>query len=199
MRAGLVSAMLKALVVAALVLRVGLFVADFRVPTRAIDLRTHDITSPSAGLYTVPIDVPHAWWWRASGDSNEAPATSTLVLYEGSHLFCGLFHPDPIDTSDDPLAEGAITRERDPYAANQAIPCLLCGRNRARMESLFPRLRVIARQRLALFTYPLSGGFRPWTLVPARLVPVALRIEDWLLPVLGPLMAFRMLGVIEKR
>ncbi len=116
-----------------------------------------------------------------------------------SHLFYGLFHPEPIDTSDDPLAEGEITRERDPYAANQAIPCLLFGRNRARMESLFPRLRVIARQRLALFTYPLSGGFRPWTLVPARLVPAALRIEDWLLPVLGPLMAFRMLGVIEKR
>lgn len=58
-RAGLVSAILKALVVAALMLRVGLLVADLRAPTRAIDLRTQDITSPSAGLYTVPIEI-----WR---------------------------------------------------------------------------------------------------------------------------------------
>lgn len=139
MRTGLVGAMLKALVVAALVLRVGLLVVDFRAPTRAIDLHTHNITSPSAGPYTVPIDVAPAWWY-APGDSSEAPATSTLLLYEGSHLVYKPFHPEPIDTSDDPLADGEITRKRDSYAANLAIPRLLFGRNRARMESIFPRL-----------------------------------------------------------
>ncbi len=95
-RAGLVSAMLKALVVVALALRVGLLVADFRAPTRAIDLRTQGVTSPSAGLYAVPIDVPHTWWWHAPGDSNEAPAASTLVLYEGTRALGPAHEPHAV-------------------------------------------------------------------------------------------------------
>lgn len=116
-----------------------------------------------------------------------------------SGLFYRLFHPEPVDMGEDPLADGARTRSRNPYDANQAIPCRLFGRDRAKVEALFPRLRIVARHRLALFTYPLSGGFRPWSLVPASCVPLALRLEDLLLPVLGPLMAFRLLGVIEKQ
>jgi hypothetical protein len=47
--------------------------------------------------------------------------------------------------------------------------------------------------------YPLTGGFRPWSLIPAALVRPALRIESALAPVLGPLCAFRMLVVMERR
>jgi len=116
-----------------------------------------------------------------------------------SYIFYRAFHPEPVDRRIDPLADGELTPERDPYAANQAIPSLLFRRDRARMEAQYSRLKVLECQRLALFTYPLSGGFRPWTLIPAAWVPRALRIEDRLLPTLGALMAFRMLGVIEKR
>ena len=116
-----------------------------------------------------------------------------------SKVFYKLFHPEPIDMSVDPLAEGKLTRARDPYEANQAIPRLLFGPFRNRLEHLFPNLRVTVNQRLGLFAYPLSGGFRSWSLVPASIVPGVLALERLLLPVLGPLMAFRMLGVIEKR
>lgn len=116
-----------------------------------------------------------------------------------SALFYHLFHPEPVDMDEDPLADGKLSRSRSPYDANQAFPCRLFGRDRARLESLFPRLAIVTRQRLALFTYPLSGGFRRWSLMPAALVPLALKIEGWLLPALGVWMAFRLLGVIEKR
>lgn len=116
-----------------------------------------------------------------------------------SRVFYRLFHPEPFDMRADPLTEGELTRDRDPYAANQAIPRLLFGPFRARLEQSFPRLRVTVCQRLGLFAYPLSGGFRPWSLVPAACVPALLALESVLLPLLGPLMAFRMFGVIEKR
>jgi SAM-dependent methyltransferase len=116
-----------------------------------------------------------------------------------SRMIYTLFHPEPIDLRVDPLATRDITRTRDPYAANQAIPSLLFGRDRARVHSLFPELQVIAYERLGLLAYPLSGGFRPWSLVPASLVPFLLWVEDALMPWVGKLMAFRILGVIERQ
>jgi hypothetical protein len=50
-----------------------------------------------------------------------------------------------------------------------------------------------------LFAYPLSGGFKPWSLIPQALVRPVLALEDALLPVLGPVMGFRLLIVIEKQ
>ncbi len=45
--------------------------------------------------------------------------------------------------------------------SNQAIPTLLAGRDRRRLESQFPGLHVLHAETLSLFAYPLSGGFRP--------------------------------------
>ena len=59
-------------------------------------------------------------------------------------------------------------------------------------------MRLIEVRRLALFTYPLSGGFRRWSLLPERCVEPFLRVEQWLEPVLGRFMAFRMIVVIER-
>jgi len=116
-----------------------------------------------------------------------------------SRFIYTLFHPEPVDMNVDPLAAGCQTKNRDPYDANQAIPSLLFHRDRARLHSMFPHLKVIDCKRIGLLTYPLSGGFRPWSLVPEVLIKPLLQLEDALLPLLGALMAFRILGVIERK
>jgi hypothetical protein len=73
----------------------------------------------------------------------------------------------------------------------------LFGRDRKQLESDFP-LQVISCRHLGLFAYPLSGGFNRWTLIPASLASPLLRLEDWLLPLLGPTMGFRLIGVLER-
>ncbi len=70
---------------------------------------------------------------------------------------------------------------------------------RARLEVLVPELRVVSVQWLSLFAYPLSGGFKPWSLCPPALVRPALVIEERALSVLGPLMGFRLMAVLERR
>lgn len=116
-----------------------------------------------------------------------------------SRIFYTHFHPEPVDMGADPLVDGARDPNRDPYESNQAIPTLLFQNNTEYFVSSCPELELKTSQRLSLFTYPLTGGFRPWTLVPGLLVPAMLKIEEVLLPVLGPLMAFRLFVVLERK
>lgn len=113
--------------------------------------------------------------------------------------FYRFLHAEPVDLGADPLRDGAPEAKRDAFAANQAIPTLLMGRHRARLAAAFPQWKVMPPQFLSLFAYPLSGGFKPWSLIPAALVKPLLKCEDALLPVLGRLMAFRLMMVLEKR
>lgn len=127
-----------------------------------------------------------------------------LVMVEpaitpASRIAFALGHPEPVDMAADPFAATAPPAARDPFAANQAIPTLMVGRHRHRLAALFPGLALVAARRLGLFAYPLSGGYRPWSLVPTALVPWLLRVEDRLAPVLGWLLAFRLLLVMERR
>lgn len=117
-----------------------------------------------------------------------------------SRIFYGLFHHEPVDMSEDPLGDGPLDPARDPYDSNQAIPTLLFGNQRRRrtFEQRFPALRVSTADRFAFFVYPLSGGFRPWSLVPEVLVKPVTAIEDRLAPLLGPAMAFRLFVVLRK-
>ena len=116
-----------------------------------------------------------------------------------SGFFYRAFHPEPVVMSADPLLGGPLDPDRDAFEANQAIPTLLFSRQKARFAAAFPALQLIESRRLALFAYPLSGGLRPWNLLPAGLVLPLLRIEGWLEPLLGWFMAFRMIVVIERR
>lgn len=116
-----------------------------------------------------------------------------------SGIFYRHFHPEPVDMGADPLAPGEPDPQRDPYDSNQAIPTLLLGRDRARLAALVPALRLVRGERFALAAYPLSGGFRSWSLIPGALVPPVLALERLLAPVLAPLMAFRLLAVFERR
>jgi SAM-dependent methyltransferase len=115
-----------------------------------------------------------------------------------SSIFYTLLHPEPVRMGADPLADGTADPARDAFAANQAVPTLLTGRDRPRFEAAFPMLKLKTRAWLSLFAYPLSGGFKPWSLIPQAVVRPLLRLEDFLLPILGPLMGFRLLVVIEK-
>jgi hypothetical protein len=115
-----------------------------------------------------------------------------------SRLVFRLFHDEPVDLNADPWLDAPPSKTRDPYAANQAIPSLLFERGRARFEQRFPVLAVKELKRLSLFAYPLTGGFRRFGVIPAALVAPLLKLEDALLPLLGRLMAFRLLVALER-
>ena len=115
-----------------------------------------------------------------------------------SRVFYKLFHPEPFDMSADLLTEESLSSPDDPWDSNQAVPTLLFGRQRTRIEGCMPELAIRSARRFAFIAYPLSGGFRPWSMISASLVGPVLMLERFLEPLLGPLMAFRLLGVIEK-
>lgn len=116
-----------------------------------------------------------------------------------STLFFRLFHPEPVDMSVDPLATAPTNPDRQPFDANQALPTLLFYRHLDKWQERYPRFRLIGRERFSLLAYPLSGGFRSWSLIPASLVEPLLRVETKLAPALGRFMAFRLLVTLEKQ
>lgn len=115
-----------------------------------------------------------------------------------SGIFYRLFHDEAVDMSVDPLDTTPPPR-KEPFDGNQAIPTLLFRRERARLADTVPGLQLVKQDRLSLFAYPLSGGFRPWSLLPAKFVRPLLAAEHMVMPALGPLCAFRILVVMEKR
>lgn len=115
-----------------------------------------------------------------------------------SWFFYRFFHPERLDFSIDPLAESEEPSGKDPYDGNQALATLLFDAQCERLRNVVPLLRVEHKEFLSLLAYPLSGGFRPWTLVPERAASPLLRVEGWLLPTVGKWMAFRMLVVLQR-
>ena len=116
-----------------------------------------------------------------------------------SRVFYRLFHQEPVIMDVNPFILSSQNVGRDPYEANQAIPTLLFKKHLNRLAMEFPELKVLKTQLISLFAYPLSGGFRAWSLLPTKIIPALLRFEDKLLPALGSLMAFRCLTVIERK
>lgn len=147
------------------------------------------------------LERPHLFFSEASRTLKSGGRIITMEpgITPVSRLFYSLFHPEPVRMNEDPLESGELSPERDPWDSNQGIPTLLFKRNALRFEKAFPELKLRDVKWRGLFAYPLSGGFRPWSLVPERLVDPLLDFENHLLPVFGPLMAFRLLTVIEKR
>ncbi len=115
-----------------------------------------------------------------------------------SGIFYKLFHEEPVDMSADPLKEGALTADKDPWDSNQALPTLLTGRYRTQTKTAVPALTLRSLDRFSFLGYPLSGGFKEWSLLPAAVAPALLRAEWAARKVLGPLAAFRLLAVYEK-
>jgi SAM-dependent methyltransferase len=109
-----------------------------------------------------------------------------------------LAHPEPIVMGVDPLVDGEPRADKHPFDSNQALPTLLAGhRNLERLRSEVGLVPVHVA-RLSLAAYLLSGGFRRWNLLPARTVEPLLRVERRLERALGPIIAFRLLLVLER-
>ena len=117
----------------------------------------------------------------------------------GSTLFYRFIHQEPVRMGVDPLREGAPEAGRDPYDLNQAIPTLLAGRDRKRLERMIPSLVVRKIGWFSFVVYPLSGGFKPWALLPKNLGGWLLAWERKLEPLFGYLLGFRMIMILEKR
>lgn len=116
----------------------------------------------------------------------------------GSALFYRFLHQEPVNMAADPLALGQRSADRDPYDSNQAIPTLLCTRDRHRLTGELPSLAVAHVEWFSFFVYPLSGGFKSWSLLPEAVGRVGLRLERQIEPLLGRHLGFRLLAVIEK-
>jgi SAM-dependent methyltransferase len=118
-----------------------------------------------------------------------------------SWLFYNFLHDEPVEMGADPLAPASDATTKDPFDSNQAIPTLLFKReeHRIALSDAVPALRTVKRDWLSLFAYPLSGGFKGWSLLPERFAAPLLRLEDRLMPYLGLWMAFRIFVVMEKR
>lgn len=127
-----------------------------------------------------------------------------IVLVEpaitpGSSLFYRLIHHEPVRMRVDPLIDGESDPARDPYDSNQAIPTLITTRDRRRFHEMFPSLSIVEARWFSFLVYPLSGGFKPWSLVPAKAAGPLLKFESFLERPLGRLFGFRLLLAIEKK
>jgi SAM-dependent methyltransferase len=116
----------------------------------------------------------------------------------GSWLFYQFLHQEPVRLAADPLVDGTPDPNRDPYDANQAIPTLLATREFARFHATLPGLKISRVDWFSLAVYPLSGGFKRWSLIPAWLAARGLQVERRLEPRIGRLLAFRMMMIIDK-
>ena len=114
--------------------------------------------------------------------------------------FYNYLHQEDVDMSVDPMSDQPPSVAEDPFASNQGLPTLLFERNRHRQRflSTIPALTIRDRHWLSLWAYPLSGGFQSWSLIPSYSVQPILAVERILLPVLGPLMGFRLAVVLER-
>ena len=107
-------------------------------------------------------------------------------------------HHEAVDLSADPLADAAACSGRDPYEANSAIPALIFGKHRLRLEQTFPELRLLDLQWMTAIPYLLSGGFQSWSLLPRGLVSSMQKIDNVLSPLCGRWFGFRMFAVLER-
>ena len=114
-----------------------------------------------------------------------------------SGVFYRLFHDEPVDMSADPLKLGDDTN-KNPYDSNQAIPTLLVGRYRDAFRMAVPELTIAGVERFSFLAYPLSGGFRDWSLLPAALAQHLLNAEWGVRGLLGRLAAFRLLMTFAR-
>jgi SAM-dependent methyltransferase len=108
-----------------------------------------------------------------------------------SRLIYGVFHPELVDMSVDPLAPArAGGVEKDPFHSNQALPTLIFCRSHARrFAAMFPQLRVTHVERFAGLAYPATGGLSRRPLLPMPLWRALFAIENLL-----PEFVFRLLG-----
>lgn len=121
------------------------------------------------------------------------PAITPISLF-----FYHFFHPERVDFSYRPHHDFRPEKRENPFDGNQAIPTLLFGKYKSFLARLLPEFELTKKERLSFVAYPLSGGYRHWSLIPAKLVKPILKVENKLEKVLGPVSAFRLLIVLSR-
>jgi len=116
----------------------------------------------------------------------------------GSSAFYRILHPEPVCMSVDPLIKGSPDPLKAPYDSNQAIPTLLATRDKANFMRHFPEFRFLPVRWFSFLAYPLSGGFRKWSLLSHRAGKLVLKWERMFEKKFGPLFGFRIMIVLEK-
>ena len=115
-----------------------------------------------------------------------------------SKLLYKMGHEESVEMGWDMNAPCEVDVDKNPYDSNQAIPTILFKRDSKLFLETVKGFKINSSNWLSLFAYPLSGGFKSWSLLPCRWVSLILKIEEKLLPFLGFLMAFRLMVVLEK-
>lgn len=138
----------------------------------------------------------------AEADRVLRPGGRVIMIEPGitpvSHLLYGMGHEEPVDLTWVPDENCKPNPDKDPYESNQAIPTILFKRSPHLFRAAQTSLRTVDAKWLSMIAYPMTGGFKSWSLIPARWVAPLLKLEDRLLPLFGGLMAFRLLVVLEK-
>lgn len=116
----------------------------------------------------------------------------------GSSAFYRFLHPEPVRMSADPLIKGSPDPLKAPYDSNQAIPTLLATRDKANFMREFPGFRFLSVRWFSFLAYPLSGGFRKWSLLPYGIGKWVLKAERLFEERFGRLLGFRIMIVLEK-
>ncbi len=132
-----------------------------------------------------------------------APGGRIIMVEPGitpiSWLLYKLGHEEPVNMKWKPKKKCVLDPNKDPYESNQAIPTILFKVKPVSFEKFIPGLLIKESKWLSIFAYPMSGGFKKWCLVPYKWVDKILAVEEKVLPFLGPIMAFRLLIVLEKK
>ena len=115
-----------------------------------------------------------------------------------SKLLYKMGHEEPVERGWDMNDLCKVDADKNPYDSNKAIPTILFKRDPQLFLAAVKGFKINSSDWLSLFAYPLSGGFKSWSLLPCRWVSLILKIEEKLLPFLGFLMAFRLMVVLEK-
>jgi SAM-dependent methyltransferase len=105
-------------------------------------------------------------------------------------------HPEGLRLVGDPLGESQALSSDVPFDSNQGVATVLFWKRAEAFARRFPKLRILHRERLALWSYPLTGGFSGRTLVPESWIPPLAGLERPC-AFLAPLLAFRTLVVLE--
>src|SRR5688572_27890164 len=160
---------------------------DFVADAQSLPLRSSSVTN------IVMLDVLHhieyPLRFRKEAARTLKPGGRAIFVEPAITLLSGIvyraMHEEPVDMTVDPLGEGLPDVHKDPYVGNQAIPTLLIDRHAARLKTLEAALELRSVRHLSLFAYPLSGGFKQWSLLTVGAARALLRFEDRMEEFLG--------------
>jgi len=130
------------------------------------------------------------------------PGGRLLLLEPGitpvSRWFYDYLHPELVDLTADPLLDGPIDAKKCPFDGNQGFATILVTQKKCAVEGVVPGLSIVDHKWIGSLAYPLSGGFRRWSMVPERFVRQILTLESLIDSALGRWCGFRLLVTLER-